>query len=119
MTLTDMWRENIRNGVEALGFQVLRLQGKPPQLIAEAGQQRLAPSVLRSAFAAIELDKLVGADPHLAALERPRAALLDAIEIDPAIAQMAAYQAALAEALWRKVASDPETIIAEMAAPHF
>ncbi len=107
MTVTELWRENIRNGVEALGFHVLRLKGERPMLVAEVGQGRLAPSVLRSAYAALELHKLVGFDPSLQDLEPAHAALLNAVEHHPASAEMSDYQTILAAALWRRVASDP------------
>ncbi len=118
MTVAEMWLENIRNGVEALGFHVLHLAGEKPVLVAELGQGMIAPSVLRSAYAAIETHKLVGIDPQYSALERPHGALLDVIEQHPAIEQLSAYQTALAEVVWRRVASDPEKLVAELAAPH-
>ncbi len=118
MTITELWRENIRNGVEALGFHVLRRKGEPPLLVAEVGQGRIAPNVVRSAYAAIETHKLVGFDPLFRDLERPHAALLDVIEHHPAIDQLATYQTALADALWRRVSSNPEDLIAELASPH-
>ena len=117
MQVTQFWRANIRHGAEAVGFHHLQTvdgEALTAHLVVPAYQ--MAPSVLRSALALIELHREIDRDPSLATLLPLRDTLRRMIGGYTSYAALAAYRSALADEMWTRVASDPASLIDAWAA---
>lgn len=109
----SFWREVARRGVMALGYSAFdHGRGVAAELISP-----LDGWLRRAAHAAIEVHKLVLAEPGTPAFIA-RQALGARLGLGPAIAELAAYQAALLDRLWREIESAPAERLEALAYPH-
>ena len=116
--IPELWREAVRRGVEALGFRLVPLTAGEIWMAAELIQTELPPAVMTAAAAAIGMDKNIALQDDETPIARARAEVKAAIGISPATAQLARYQALLADALWTSVAYDPQLALEAMAEPY-
>lgn len=109
------WPAVVRKGVLAVGFVPFGY-GSDAEIIAEL----CAPQsgwVRRAAHAAIEVHKLIAAEPGTPAFEARRA-LGARIGLDPAVEELATYQALLVERLWTEIEACPAERLGALAYPH-
>lgn len=114
---SDLWRETVHRGVQALGFREVTVFNGP-WMAAEIARQDLAPSVKTAACAAIEMDKQIAHGSADTPAGAARMALQAALATSPAAAELSAYQALLTEILCRAVAHDPALALEAMAEPY-
>lgn len=111
----DYWRAAARRGVMALGFSRFEHGGGADMLAEPTGA--LDGWTRRAAHAAIEVHKLVAAEPGTA-VQAARLALLEELCRGPAIRALAIYQGLLIERLWREIRQAPAQRLEALAYPH-
>lgn len=113
--VVDYWRAAATRGVMALGFSRFEHGGGADMLAEPTGA--LEGWTRRAAHAAIEVHKLVAAEPGMAA-HAARHALLEELGRGPAIRALAVYQGLLVERLWREINEEPAQRLEALAYPH-